>query len=173
MLGLHAAGGEAHMGILRLPSGRYQVTSLSIGPFFTITWSVEPSDAQHAQTVISELENRRVLWGARNSGDELHCLESAKELRGFLHNLLTTSGLIHSNNLRSSLGAMRAACLYFDTAGGNNGINFTHPKPDLVQPFSLALGELRSRFGTQVELLAYHYKLEIDENLAKILPPSD
>jgi hypothetical protein len=153
--------------------GRIRVNSISVGPLGGLGWEYEPGDKQHAQTVISELENRRVLWGARNSGDELICLKSAEELRKFLHNLLTTSGLIRGKALRSSIGAMRAACIKFIDDGGNNGNNFTQPKADLIHPFSLALGELRSRFGAQVELLAYHYHLDVDENLAKILPSPD
>jgi hypothetical protein len=151
---------------------RIQLTSLSLWGI-GVAWKVEPGDAAHAQAVISELENRAVLWGARNPGDEKYCLESVMKIREFLNNLLTKPGLIHGSSLRRSLGAMRAACLQFRTDGGNDGINFTQPGSGPVQAFSLALGELRSRFGTQVELLAYHYNLEVDENLAKILPPRD
>ena len=137
----------------------------------TVTWEVVPGDAEYAQQVISELEDRRVLWGPRNPGDEPHCLESVREMRQVLKDQLKTPGL--GKDLRRSLKAMSGACRKFITDGGDNGINFMQHEAAPVHAFSVALGELRSRVGLQAAVLAYHYDLDVHEDLKEILPPPD
>ena len=138
---------------------------------FTFSWEMVPGDAEYAQQVISELENRRVLWGPRNPGDEPHCFKSVTQMRDFLSSKLEIHGL--GKDLRGSLQAMRSACNKFITDGGVDGINFMKHGAAPIHTFSLALGELRSRIGLQVAMLAYRYDLEVDDDLAEILPPPD
>lgn len=69
---------------------------------------------------------------------------------------------------------MRAAFRQFVERGGPDGVHFQGRRsmhsPD---PFGLALGDLRSRVGEGVERIAWRYDLEVDYELARILPPTD
>jgi hypothetical protein len=69
--------------------------------------------------------------------------------------------------------AMRAACRTFlDTTGKNMPTS----RSEFVEGwqgenFLLALGQLRSSFGTQIAVLAHVYDVELEPHLEAILPP--
>jgi hypothetical protein len=41
----------------------------------------------------------------------------------------------------------------------------------MTDPFSLALGELRSLVGLHLAVIAHQYGIEVEPDLARILPP--
>jgi hypothetical protein len=149
---------------------KYQVTGVST-PFGGLTWDRIPGDAEYAQQVISFLEGRRLLFGLRHAGDEQHCFESAKIIRDFLDDRLATHVL--GKGLLGSLKEMRSACLRFIEAGGTDASNFMHRESVGVDPFSLALGELRTRVGLQVALLSSQFDIDVHNDLKQSLPPVD
>lgn len=102
--------------------------------------------------------------------DEMYCVASANDMRHFLTGELfrTRAG----KSLATSIRAVRAALREFVDAAGPDARNFRHQHGGaMTDEFSLALGELRSRVGLQVALIAYQYDIEVEHELAQILPP--
>ena len=143
-------------------------TVLGIG----LNWERTPGDEAVARAVVIFLEDRRVLFGDRHLEDERHCLSSAQQSRNFLTGQITSA--TPGKPLESTLKAMRAAFRQFMERGGPDGRNFYHEyRPGSADPFSLALGDLRAQVGEQLALIAWAYDLEVDDELARILPPED
>jgi len=66
---------------------------------------------------------------------------------------------------KGAFRAMRAACRdYLTHVAGRHSF-------DQQEGFLIDLGKLRSVFGQQVALLGYLYDIDIEEQLAKTLPP--
>jgi hypothetical protein len=144
---------------------------VGIGGFgFSINWEKVEGDEDVAREVIAFLEDRRLLFGKRHMEDEMYCVDSANAMRHFL-----TSELFRANagrSLATSIRAIRAALREFVDAAGPGACNFRyHRGGAMTDEFSLALGELRSRVGVQVALIAYYYDIEVEDELAQILPP--
>jgi hypothetical protein len=97
---------------------------------------------------------------------------SALDCRTFLTREIAETA--HGKPLEATLKAMRASFRLFVDRGGLSGRNFqrTHWEHQ-ADPFSLALGDLRSQVGEQVARIAWRYDLEVDYDLARILPPED
>jgi hypothetical protein len=136
---------------------------------FSVNWEKVAGDEQIAQKVITFLEDKRLLFGhISHMGHENYYLRSANETRHFL-----TSELFQAEagkSLATSIKAIRAAMRRFVDAAGPGGRNFMDVGEGRDQ-LSLALGELRSSVGLQVALIAGHYGLEVEDDLAQILPP--
>ena len=55
-----------------------------VGAFgFSVNWEKVPGDQNVAQRVITFLEDRRLLFGERHGGDELHCVQSLSRFATF------------------------------------------------------------------------------------------
>jgi hypothetical protein len=150
---------------------RYRLTG--IGAFgFNLNWEKKPGDREIASRVIVFLEARRLLFGSRHTEDELPCLKSAIQIRDFLTEQLM--GVDLGESLSNSMRAMRSALRRFIDAAGPYGRNFSNPSgPAGLDPFSLALGDMRSLVGVQLDIIVRNYGLEIEEDLAQILPPQE
>jgi hypothetical protein len=142
-----------------------------IGGFgFSINWEKVPGDEDIAREVITFLEDRRLLFGKRHSEDEMHCVMSANEIRHFLTHELSQAKA--GKSLAQSLRAIRVALRAFVDAAGSGARNFRYRSGVMTDEFSLALGELRSRVGLQVAVIADQYDIEVEDGLAQILPPA-
>lgn len=137
---------------------------------FGVGWEKTASDAVVARAVIHFLENRMLLFGVRHMEDERFCVLSAIECRNFLTEQMGMPGV--GSSLLRSLRAMRLAMRQFVERGGPYGQNFSHRESYGTDAFSLALGELRSQVGLHVAAIAYQYKIEVEDDLATILPPT-
>ena len=142
-----------------------------IGGFgFSINWEKFPGDEEVARRMITFLEDRRVLFGKRHGEDEQYCVDSANRIRDF-----TTDQLTHAKagkSLATSIRAIRTAVRAFVEAAGPRARNFSYRRDGaMTDEFSLALGELRSRVGLHVALIAYHYGIQVEDELQQILPP--
>lgn len=143
------------------------VSALGIG--VGLSWAVEPGDAAVARSVVAFLEDRRLLFGDRHVEDERHCIRSALECRAFLTRQIGASR--RGGELEQQLKAIRSAFRRFVEQGGPQGVNFVQHFGSSVDPFSAALGELRSRVGVSLAAIAWRYDLNVEEDLARILPP--
>lgn len=149
----------------------YELTGIGL-PLGSIQWQKTPGDRQVARSVITFLEDRRVLFGDRHIEDEGHCIASVLEIRTFLTEQITNAK--PGNDLASSLRAMRAACRKFLDLGGPHGRHFNRSNnPYEADGFSLALGDLRTAIGYQVAIVLTQYPMEIEPELASILPAAD
>lgn len=150
---------------------RYRLTGVG-GLGFSINWESSPGDREVARRVVNYLEDRRLLWGDRHGGDERHCIKSAIEIRQFLTGQISEPHV--GKHLTASLKAMRGACRKFVEAGGMDGMKFGYECGSYeARLFGMALGDLRTSIGVQVDVIARKYDLEVEEELARILPASD
>jgi Family of unknown function (DUF6650) len=149
---------------------RYRLTG--VGGFgFSVNWERFPGDREVALQVITFLEDRRVLFGKRHMEDEMYCVGSANQIRHFLTSQLSQAKA--GKSLATSIRAIRAAMREFVDAAGPGARNFRYKRDGaMTDEFSLALGELRSFVGLQVALIAHHYDIEVEDELAQILPPA-
>ena len=146
-------------------------------PIFGVSWTPPESEVTIARRVIAFLEDRRVLYNPSDMQDPIHCTESVLQMRSLLTSEL---GAIETNRpLAQSLRAMRGACRKFldtvgvsptDTKRKNLGYPGFHRG---VSIFNGALGELRGVFGVHIAILAAEYGLDIEHQLARILPSAD
>lgn len=144
--------------------------STGAGAFgFSLNWEQVPGDKDVARRVITFLEDRRLLFGKRHCEDELHCVHSAIEIRRFLSDELAKAK--PGRSLEESLRAIRIALRAFVEAAGPDAINFRYHHGNMTDQFSLALGELRSLVGMHLAVIADQYGIEIEDDLAQILPP--
>lgn len=143
-----------------------------VGGFgFSVNWEKVPGDKDVARRVINFLEDRRLLFGTRHYEDELHCVHSAIEIRHFLTEQLNQAKA--GRSLADSLKAIRATMRAFVDAAGPDACNFRHDWGINPPAFHIALGELRSRVGLRVALIADQYDIEVEPDLEQILPPRD
>lgn len=150
--------------------GKKQVTGFSV-PLGGVQWADVPDDRTTAKAVIAFLEDRRVLFGSRHAEDQMHCLASVFAIRAFLTDRLVADHNIDAE-LAGTLKAMRACCRRFTDAAGPDGREFLPGRqpPWSTDPFSLALGDLRTSICFYVAGLARLYKIAVEDELAAILP---
>lgn len=138
---------------------------------FGVEWEKTEGDRQIARAVVTYLEDRRLLFGERHVEDERHCVLSALDIRVFLTEQITRSK--PGKDLEACLRAMRAACRQFVERGGPDGQSFSYHRGFGVDPFSIALGDLRTTVGWQLALILDQYPMDVEPDLAGILPPAD
>lgn len=148
-----------------------EITSRLTGiscPVFGVSWNPPESERKIARRVITFLENRRVLYSPYDFEVPDHCSQSVIEIRHFLTAEL--QALDSDKEIAQSLRAMRAACRKFLDSDPWHG----SPRGFRAQStFESALGELRGVFGIQIARLAAEYGLDVEDDLAAILPARD
>ncbi len=153
-----------------------------------MSWEPPTVDVDVAHRVIVFLEDRRVLYEPAEVEVADHCIESVLEIRRFLTGVLGDGGI--AEDLGGHLRAMRAACRHFLTA--SRAID-PGDDPDLWTPWrrdrdrdrfgyrsgledwnlNQALGELRGVCGIHIAQIAVKYGIDLEEQLASILPTDD
>ena len=150
-----------------------RITGIST-PVFGISWNPDNTERDLAQEIISYLEDRRVLYNPSIVESPHHCVESVLQIREFLTSNI--GKMDQDSELTKSLRAMRAACRKFlDRSGYNEG-------PFLIRlgdhmgrswDFITAVGELRGVFGIHLAKIAVAYGIDVEEDLASIIPELD
>ncbi len=142
-------------------------------PVFGVSWNPSKSDKDQAKEIIAFLEDRRVLYNPSQMEMPGHCVQSVIEIRHFITQKV---GTVQSAELQESLRAMRASCRKFlDMIGINENVKkFAHHIGQCENwEFTSAIGELRGVFGIHIARIAVMYGIDVEENLAKILPALD
>jgi hypothetical protein len=144
-------------------------------PIFGVAWNPPEAHISKTKNIITFLEDRRVLYAPSEMETPSYCVQSVLEIRRFLTTELT--GLDFESDLAQSLRAMRAACRKFlDTAQDDErriitfGGQFNHWASWV---FNAALGELRGVFGIHIARLAAQHGLDVEDDLAAILPAKE
>lgn len=144
-------------------------------PVFGISWNPSESEVTAAKRVIAFLEDRRVLYNPTTMEVPADCIMSVIEIRRFLTEEL--GKLDPHDDLARNLQAMRAACRKFlddvQEEKSRHGfiddpVRFRWSLGSWV--FLSALGELRGVFGIHVALIAVRNGLDVEADLASILP---
>lgn len=147
-----------------------RLTGLSC-PLFGVSWNPPESQRSLARKIIIFLEPRRVLYSAYEYESVCPCIQSVTEIKNYLTAELP--GIDDSSDLNSYVRAMRNACN-----------KFLNKCPDRKEfrchacengnidnwIFTSALGELRGVFGIMIGQIAAAYGLDVEDDLALIIP---
>ena len=137
------------------------------------SWNPTKTDKDHVKEIVTYLEDRRVLYNPSEMEVPHHCVDSVLDIRRFLTAKIND---IQDARLIVILGGMRAACRKFlDSVGADRDIvRFGSSQGHWASwSFNGAIGELRGVFGLYLAELATLYELDIEDDLAGILPISD
>lgn len=145
-------------------------------PVFGISWNPSETNRAIAQRVITFLEDRRVLYNPSEIEIPDHCVQSVVRIREYLTNELAR--LDSKDGIAEIFRAMRSACRKFlntaQTEEDSKFIRFANsPGHYASWEFNQALGELRGIFGIHITRIAAQYGLDVEDDLAKILPDPD
>ena len=154
-----------------------RLTGFSI-PIFGVQWNPPIDERKVVRRLIRALEDRRVLFVPLNLEEPRQVTDSVLEIRG----LLTTAlqDVPDDSAAAGPLRAMRAACRRFLEEPrpefphvSRRRLRPDHDRDEAGPSFFVALGELRATFGLHVATLACGYGIDVEEELASILPPVD
>ena len=154
-----------------------RLTGFSL-PFFGIQWTPPADEREIVRGLLTALEDRRVLFVPHHLEVVSQVTASVLQIREVLTKSLQT--LPETSRAAGSVRAMRAACRRFleEPAPDFRNLMRWHDVQHLGDgegnpSFFVALGELRVTFGMHVAALAYQYGLDVEADLASILPSSD
>ncbi len=140
-------------------------------PVFGVSWNPPEPSVKTAERIVTFLEDRRVLFVPSEMELPDHCVRSVQEIRSYLTKELQS--LEKDTELADSLRALRAACRKF--------LNTVGVRPEIIDSgaahghwaswvFMGALGELRGVFGIHIAQIAASFGLDVEDELATILP---
>jgi hypothetical protein len=136
-------------------------------PVFGISWNPPESDREIIRKLITFLEDRRALYNPYDMETPVWVMHSVLEIRKKLTDTLMQ--LDKDSDIVPHLQAMRAACRKFmDETERQNRSQY----PYFGNIFT-ALGEMRAIFGIHIAQLCVKYGIDIESDLATILPIED
>ncbi len=151
-----------------------RLTGIS-SPIFGVSWKPPETERSVAKRIIAFLEDRRVLYSPSEMEVPDHCVQSVLEIRRFLTTEI--ANLDEKADITASLRAMRAACRKFlNTVQADEGriIRFGAERGHYANwTFNGALGEMRGVFGVHIARLAAAYGVDVENDLAAIIPEED
>ncbi len=152
-----------------------RITGIST-PFVGLSWTPPQKDADFAHRVITFLEDKRALYVPYDDERIVFVTESILQIRERLTEFLDE--LDSSSELQQPIRAMRDVCRDFLSVTQDihhrivsNAI-FKHEWDRDTVKYFVELGKLRSTFGLHIAQIAIDYSIEVDEQLAVILPES-
>lgn len=139
-----------------------------------VSWRPSPSEAAIARRLITALEDRWVLYNPSEAEIPEHCVRSVIEIRQLLTATIRDAG--SDGNLAKHAQGMRAACRSFLN-------RVQSPQHDVLTfardwghwaswEFHDALGQMRALFGVHIAQIAVRYRIDVEDDLARILPTS-
>jgi hypothetical protein len=144
----------------------------SIGtPLFSVGWTPSKTDVEIARRIIRFLEDRRVLFNPCAVEEPHHCAESVLQIRAKVTAALEDAG--EGSELFKHLVAIRAACRKFLDSGhvdAADKFRFADRYSLHNSFFFMALGELRATIGQHVALMAVKWEIDVEKDLASVLP---
>ena len=148
-------------------------------PIFGVSWEPAVSDVAVARRLLAFLEDRRVLYSPTHVEIADHCIRSVLEIRHHLTETIGEAGI--ADDLDGHIRAMRGACRRFltelDVDDGDDRLWIPGSRRDQYRSglddwrLNQALGELRAVFGIHIGHVASKYGIDIEDDLASILPP--
>jgi hypothetical protein len=164
------AGSRRRLGLTELSR---RITGFST-PFFGVQWTPPAAERDLVRAFLTFLEDRRVLFVAYHLEVHGEVEHSVHEIRRQCTETLTT--LSEQSRAVPPLRAIRAACRRFLDEPRQDFRNlFARDFGDFRDSagFFTALGELRATVGAQIAILAVLYNIELEAELATIVPAED
>lgn len=158
---------------MKFPEIAKRLTGFST-PVFGVSWNPPESERAVAKRVITQLEDRRVLYNPSEMEVPDYCVTSVVDIRRMLSRELGSLG--DKSALAKSLRAMRTACRKFldSVQADERVVRFGAQTGHFASwQFNGAVGELRGVFGVHLAQIATQYGLDIEGDLALILPAAD
>lgn len=138
-----------------------RITGFSI-PIFGLSWNPPPAQITIARQVLDVLGDRRVLYELGERQVPEYCTCSVRQIREYLTSQIAADT---SSELSGNLKAIRSACRRF--------LDFEQTQSNwqaFDASFSDALGQFRSTVGQHIAIIAVKYQIDIEDQLASILP---
>ena len=140
-------------------------------PVFGISWNPTETQRSIARRIIIFLEARRVLFG--DYGDEAlcQCIESVTKIKEYLSSELPA--IDDGSELNGYVRSMRKACNKFLSCFPRNMQDKCKCCKKGNQEywyFVSTVGELRGVFGIMIGQIAKTYGLDVEDDLARIIP---
>ena len=149
-----------------------RITGIST-PVLGISWNPPNDQREVAKKLIIFLEDRRALYSPNELEVPEYAIRSILEIRERLTKDLEQ--LERSSPIAESISAMRSACRKFldriQNISVDDRIKLRHGGLGATI-FLTAIGELRGVFGIHLAQLCAKYEIDIEADLASILPLS-
>jgi hypothetical protein len=163
---------------INLLSAFKQITGLST-PVAGIQWIPPTDEGKIVRAVVRFLEDRRALYVPHDLEIPLQVTNSVIAIRERITKAIEE--LPEDSRALPALRAMRSACRRFLNCDHLDFRHLSHHdhsfmrgrRDDLSVAFLVSLGELRASFGHWLLHLGAIYNLEVEEELASILPPEE
>ena len=138
-------------------------------PVFGISWNPPELEREIARKLLVFLEDRRALYNPSDIEMPIYVDRSIIEIRHELTEILKT--LDEKSEISQHIRAMRTACRKFLNQITPHNRHRYYGREDAE--FFAALGELRAIFGIHIAQLCVKYGVDIEQELASILPMID
>lgn len=136
-------------------------------PVFGASWNPPESDREIVRKLINFLEDRRALYNPYNIETPDWVAQSILEIRKELTD--TLNKLDEKSDAVPHLKAMRADCRKYMNEVEHHRRGMYHFREYIFA----SLGELRASLGIQIAQLCVKYGIDIEDELATILPIED
>lgn len=140
-------------------------------PIFGVSWNPIDTDRSIARRIIVFLEARRVLYSEYQYESVCPCIISATEIRNYL--TLELQSIDENSELNGYVRSMRNACNKFLSKCPDKKEFRCHAcESGNIDNwiFTSAVGELRGVFGVMIGQIAKAYGLDVEDELAQIIP---
>lgn len=142
------------------------VTGISV-PIFGVQWKPVVADVTVARNVLRRLEDRRVLYRPEEMEGAHYCRGSVEDIRALLTEALQQ--VQPDTPLGKNFAKLRRACRHFCDVVGSPKFD-SQPMPIQTSILSRELGKLRKVAGTVIAAIAIAYGLDVEDELASIIP---
>jgi hypothetical protein len=157
---------------ISLPDLARRITGFST-PIFGVSWNPPPAERDTVRSFLTFLEDRRVLFHPYTLEVESDAARSVQAIRQSCTGAL--AALDDQSQAIGAIRAIRAACRRFSDEPRADFRNLCGSLRhfDDRAGFFTALGDWRAAVGAQLAILAVLYQIELEAELASIIPAED
>lgn len=140
-------------------------------PVFGVSWNPVDTERSIARRIIIFLEPRRVLYSAYDYESVCPCITSVTDIKNYLTSEL--QNIDEQSELNAYVRSMRNACNKFlSKCPDKKEFRCYACQPGNIDNwiFTSAIGELRGVFGVMIGQIAKAYGLDVEDDLAQIIP---
>ena len=140
-------------------------------PVFGVSWNPVDTERSIARRIIIFLEPRRVLCSAYDYESVCPCITSVTDIKNYLTSEL--QNIDEQSELNAYVRSMRNACNKFlSKCPDKKEFRCYACQPGNIDNwiFTSAIGELRGVFGVMIGQIAKAYGLDVEDDLAQIIP---